>query len=163
MRLGKGKRKNVGTGLLCGENYYSAESIYCRQSLDWKPISSPCYLIPRGEDRVDDTPWSILYHDIENHDCDLTFNLTSYVYEMGSSIFAATSRLKFASTIRDSFTRIPSMERKKRRKIFPLLVAMLTLIVLLLFFYQYRSVPIGSFLWVSQFWCPSLTSMMELV
>ena len=51
---------------------------------------------------------------------------------MGSSIFAATSRLKFVSTIRASCTSMSSTERK-RKKIYPWLVEMLTMFVLIFF------------------------------
>ena len=50
----------------------------------------------------------------------------------GYSIFSSTSWLKFASTTRVSFPSMPSTE-KKRRKMFLLLVAILTMFVLILF------------------------------
>ena len=52
-------------------------------------------------------------------------------WKMGSSIFAAMSRLKFMSITRDFLSSIPSSERKKRRKMFLLIVAVITVLMLL--------------------------------
>ena len=60
--------------------------------------------------------------------------------EMGSSIFSAMSRLKLVSTERGSFPCIPSTERKNVEK-FPLLMAVLTMLILIFHLQMSSKIP----------------------
>ena len=81
-------------------------------------------------------------------------------WEMGSSIFDAMSWLKFASTTRESFTRIPPTEINKGEKCFRWSWKLLPFLSLFYLYHQARSVFIGSFLWMSHNESPSLTPIM---
>ena len=80
--------------------------------------------------------------------------------EMVSSIFSSINQLKFASTTRAPFPRMSSTERTNRGKRFHCLWKCLPCLSLFYFPHRARSVPIGSFLWETQYGSPSLTSMM---
>ena len=77
--------------------------------------------------------------------------------KMGSSIFAAMSRLKSVSTTRVYFPSMPSTERTNGEKCFRCLWKFLPCLYLFYFPQQSRIVPIGSFLWDSRSGSSSIT------
>ena len=72
--------------------------------------------------------------------------LNHILVKRGSSSFVAMSKLKFMSTTRSSFTRIPSTERIKGEQFFHYLGQCLLCLYLFSFFQQYRRLSIGSYL-----------------
>ena len=83
-----------------------------------------------------------------------------HTYEIGSSGFSAISRIKFAITTRAYFTSMPYTDKKNIVKCFHFSWKFLPCLSLFYFSQWARIFPIGSFLWVSTYEYPNMTSIL---
>ena len=120
-------------------------TIYCANPRT-KPDSQSRSLYHRGLGRR--APWIIREYNLAT-DISIRPLTQPCTYEMGYSIFAAMSRLKYASTTRASFPSMPPTKRKYGEKCFCCSWQLLQYLYFFSFSHWARSIFIGSFLWVS--------------
>ena len=122
-----------------------ARYLFCHsQTQTGLPVWLP---VPQGNGYTHST-----YHtgvQSRDHDCDQTVNPDKHVRN-GFLHFLCHESTKICQYYQGLISKNDINRDNKLIKMFPLLMAILTMLVFILFYHQDRSIPIGSFLWVFQ-------------